>query len=143
MSNAWRNLLRTLAGHPNAFSQAIQWLTRLSLERATLAASLWTSLYAKGTDQYLSGVEAAMMADSRALHLATKSYLAATEKRVGYAGVLGEPDYRFIEADATKLTAPRLLTAKVAGRRIAQVRAGEKASQDLETATALLRELAK
>lgn len=93
MSNAWRNLMRTLAGHPLAFSQAIQWLTRLSLEKATLAASLWTSLFTKGTGQYLGGVEAAMMADSRALDLATKCLLAATDRRAGFLGVLGESDY--------------------------------------------------
>ncbi len=96
--NAWRTLLRTLAGHPDALSQAIQWLTRLSHKEPPVASSLWTSLFAKGTEQYLSGVQAAMMTDSRALHLATQSWLAATEKRGGYAGVLGEFNHRFIGA---------------------------------------------
>ncbi|GAA5875951.1 hypothetical protein JCM3774_005827 [Rhodotorula dairenensis] len=119
--NTWRNLLRTIAGQPRALSRAVGWLTSFGLAHGDLAASLWTILLARGSEQQINVVQAAMLSDTRALHLATTSWLAGADKRPEYADVL----------------------ANVASRRLATLPAGANARLEIETAFLLLRVLAK
>ncbi|GAA5984240.1 hypothetical protein JCM10908_006105 [Rhodotorula pacifica] len=119
--DVWQNLLRTIAGQAQAVAQAVQWLTRFSLEHSELAEPLWSSLFARAPEAQLQGVETAMQKDPRACKLAIGSWVNAADRRFEYADVF----------------------AKVASRRLTGDMHDGIAQDELDAAVLLLRERTK